>query len=265
MELIKKLREKTNAGISDCKKALDEAGGDFDKAVEILRKKGIAKASKRSEREAAQGIIKVVTNDEKNEGYIVEVNAETDFVVRNEKFQDLTDRIMDAITDKKPTSLEELLEVDIEDGNVKENVDSLSGIIGEKLQIKRFDILTSGGTVADYSHMGGCIGVLVAIDQINKLELAEDIAMQVAAANPKYIYPEQVPVEELEKEKEIYREQLKQEGKPDEMIEKILNGKIAKYYEDVCLVKQEFIKDDKKKVEDILGPVKVESFIRYSL
>lgn len=265
MELIKKLREKTNAGISDCKKALDEANNDFDKAVEILRKKGIAKASKRSEREAAQGIIKVLTNDEKTEGYIMELNAETDFVVRNEKFQDLADMVMDAIVEKKPTSMEELLDLEIEDGTVKDNIDHLSGLIGEKIKVKKFDILTSGGTVADYSHMGGRIGVLVSLNQLNKADLANDIAMQVAAANPKYISPEEVPAEELEKEKEIYREQLKREGKPDNIIEKIMEGKIAKYYEEVCLIKQEFIKDDKKKVQDILGPVKVDTFIRYSL
>jgi elongation factor Ts len=148
---------------------------------------------------------------------------------------------------------------------IKDNLDSLSGIIGEKLDIKKYEIFSSAGTVAVYSHMGGRIGVLVALDKEGQSDIAYDVAMQIAAANPKYIYPEDVLEAELNKEKEIYREQLLKEGKPENMIDKIMQGKIAKFYEEVCLVKQEYIKDDKKKVQDILGGVKVEKFIRYSL
>lgn len=265
MELIKQLREKTGAGMADCKNVLDEAGGDMEKAIELLRKKGIAKAAKRGDREAKEGIVKVGVNDDATEGYILEINAETDFVARNEKFQNLAEEIFVLIKKDKPTNFDELMNLTLSGGiSVKDSVDSLSGVIGEKMGVKRFDVL-SGATVGAYSHLGGMIGVLVALDKSGQKDLAVDVAMQVAAANPKYIKPEDVAAEELNKEKEIYREQLAKEGKPENMIEKILEGKIAKYYEEVCLNKQEYIKDDKKKVQDILGDVKVEKFVRYSL
>jgi len=264
MEKIKILREKTGVGIVDCKLALEEADGNMEKAIEILRKKGIAKAAKRSDRDAQEGVIKLAVIDDKK-GLMVEINAETDFVVRNEKFQQFTNKLINLIKEKQPKDLEELMILDLENASVKETLDNLSGVIGEKLDIKRYDMLVSNGTVESYLHTGGKVGVLVSLDKTGKNELAHEIAMQIAAANPKYITPEQVPAEEVTKEKEIYREQLKKEGKPENIIEKIINGKINKYYEEVCLVKQEFIKDETKRVSDILGEVKVESFIRYSL
>lgn len=265
MENIKKLREITGAGMVDCKKALDEAGGDIDKAIEILRKKGIAKAAKRGDRDTCEGTVKMATNSDHTEGYIMELNAETDFVSRNEKFQNLADQILKVIQEKKPANLDELNALPLENGTVLETIETLSGTIGEKMGIKGFEIIKTAGTVASYSHLDGRIGVLVALDQPGKEELAYDLAMQIAAANPKYLVPEEVPTEETDKEKEIYREQLKKEGKPENIVEKILIGKINKYYEDVCLVKQEYIKDDKKKIEDILDGVKIEKFVRFSL
>lgn len=265
LEIIKQLREATGAGMVDCKAALTEAGDDLAKAVEVLRKKGIAKAAKRSGREAGEGIVKLDVNEAGNEGYIVEINAETDFVARNEKFLKLADDILALIKEKKPKTQEGLDNLPLSGGTVKEALDHLSGTVGEKMGIKRFSILASKGTVAAYSHMGGRIGVLAAVDQPGKKELAYDIAMQIAAVNPKYIAPADVDSAEIDKEKEIYRAQLLKEGKPENMIEKIMIGKINKYYEDVCLVKQEYIKDDKKKIESILGDVKVEKFIRFSL
>lgn len=265
MENIKQLREKTGAGMVECKKALEEAGGDIEKAVEILRKKGIAKAAKRGDRETNEGIVLVAVNDANNEGYIVEVNAETDFVARNDKFQDLSVRILNTVKSKRISGREELMAAEMDGKTVKDEVDALGGVIGEKLDVKNCDTLTSEGTVVAYSHMGGKIGVLVALDKPGQEELGRDIAMQIAAANPKYISSDQVPQEDVNKEKEIYAEQLKKEGKPENMIEKILEGKINKYYEEVCLVNQEFIKDDGKKVKDILGDVKVAKFIVYSL
>jgi len=265
MENIKILRDKTGAGMIDCKKALDESGGDIDRAVEILRKKGIAKAAKRSDRQAGEGVIKVALSGDAKTGYIVEINAETDFVVKSEKFQEFAEKVMKIIREKQPKDLAELMVLNIDGNSVKDNLDSLSGIIGEKLDIKRYDLLTSTGTVAVYSHMGGRIGVLVSLDKEGQSDIAYDVAMQIAAANPKYISPENVASAELEKEKEIYRESLIKEGKPENMIDKIMQGKLAKFYEEVCLVKQEYIKDDSKKVEDFLGDVKVEKFIRYSL
>lgn len=264
-KLISELREKTGAGIVDCKKALEESGGDIEKAAEILRKKGIAKAAKRSDREASEGVIKVSVNDEGNEGYIIEVNAETDFVARNEKFQNFADQVLTIVKSKKIASRDELLGAQMDGGTVKENLDNLISVIGEKLDIKGADIVSSSGTVVAYSHMGGRIGVLVALNQPGKSELGTDIAMQIASMHPKYITRDEVPAEEILKEKEIYREQLKKEGKPENMIDKILEGKINKYFEIVSLVDQEFIKDDKKKVKNILGEVKVEKFIAYNL
>lgn len=265
MEKIKELREKTGVGIVDCKKALAQAGDDIEKAIEILRKQGIAKAAKRNDRQAAEGIIKVATNETNTEGYIVEVNAETDFVVRNEKFQEFANKILAIIKKLKPKNKEALLALTLEGNKVGEALDNLSGTIGEKLDIKRSDLLTSSGTVAAYSHMNGKIGVLVSLDKPEQRELAKEIAMQVAAANPTYIKPEDVPAEETAKEKEIYREQLLKEGKPENIIDKILIGKIKKYFKEVCLLEQEYIKEEKKQVKDILGDIKVGKFIRYSL
>jgi elongation factor Ts len=264
MELIKQLREMTGAGMTDCQKALVEAGNDINKAVEILRKKGISKAAKRLDRDTNEGVVKVAVNEAKNEAYIVEVNSETDFVARNEKFQTLADQILELIKTKKPATVEELSSLPMAEGTVQENLDNLSGTIGEKLAIKRLEIV-SGATVAAYSHLGGKIGVLVALDQAGQEVVAGDVAMQIAAANPKYILSSEVNAEELEKEKEIYKEQLIKEGKPAEMVDKIVEGKMGKYYSEVCLTEQEYIKDDKKKVKDILGGAKVLKFARYSL
>lgn len=265
MEKLKILRDKTGAGIADCKAALDEAGGDIDKAVEILRKKGIAKAAKRSEREAREGAVKVAISQDAKTGYIMEINAETDFVTRGEKFQEFAQRVMALVMEKQPRDLVELMSLSYDGGTVKDSLGSLSGVMGEKLDIKRYDILVSSGTVAAYSHAGEKIGALVALDKEGQSDIAYDIAMQIAAANPKYVRPEDVAPAELKKEKEIYREQLLKQGKSETMIEKIMPGKLAKYYEEVCLLKQEFIKDDGKKVEDILEGAKVEKFIRYNL
>jgi len=264
MEQLKNLRERTGAGMVECKKALEEAAGDLEKAIEILRKKGIAKAAKRGDREAKEGIVIVGVNDNNTEGYILEVNSETDFVSRNEKFQSLANQIFAVVKTTKPADLDSLMSSPMEGGSVKENLDNLSGTIGEKLEIKQLAVLT-GATVAAYSHIGGRVGVLVALNQADKKELANDIAMQVAAASPRYLTPAEVPAEELDKEKAIYREQLLKEGKPENMLDKIAEGKINKFYSEVCLIKQEFIKDEKQTIENILGGVQIDKFIRYSL
>lgn len=249
----------------DCKKALDEAGGDMEKAIDILRKKGIAKAAKRSDREASEGIVKVWHNEAGTEGVIMEANAETDFVVLSDRFQLFVDHAFATLKTNKPATMDEFMALELDGATVKDNLETLSGVIGEKLDIKRFDIVSTTGTVFTYSHMAGRIGVLVELDQPGQAELAKDIAMQVAAANPKYLSPENVPAAEVETEKSVYRELLEKEGKPADMIEKIMVGKVNKYYEDVCLIKQEYIKDDKKKVSDVLGNVKVVKFVRFSL
>ncbi|MDD5043449.1 MAG: translation elongation factor Ts [Patescibacteria group bacterium] len=264
---IVKLRELTGAGILDCKKALEESGGDVDKAQEILRKKGIAKAAKRAEREAKEGIVKVGTNGDKTTGYMVEFNSETDFVARNEKFLGFTEEVFNLFKNKEPQDLDSLFNLPLADGNtVKDSLGSLSGVIGEKLDIKRC-ALVSGGTVAAYSHLGGRIGVLVALDKSGEDELAYDVAMHIAASNPKYLSPENVPAEEVAKEKEIYREQLKNEGKPENIIDKILAGKMEKYYGEICLLNQVFIKNEDLTVGQLLDGrgVKIKDFFRFSL
>ncbi|OIO06809.1 elongation factor Ts [Candidatus Falkowbacteria bacterium CG_4_9_14_3_um_filter_36_9] len=266
MDNIKRLRDLSGAGMADCRNALIKADNDIDKAISILRKEGIDKAAKRDDREAGEGIILVNVNNEAKEGYIVEINAETDFVVRSEKFQEFSKKILNIAEARKTDSLEVLLSAPMEDGNsVADNLKNLSAVIGEKLGIKRYAVLASAGTIGAYAHGGGKIGVLAALDKNGENELAHNIAMHIAAANPKYIIPDDVPAEEIAKEEDIYRQQLKKEGKPDNIIKKILVGGINKYYGEVCLVKQEYVKDDKKKVEDVLGGVKVEKFIRYSL
>lgn len=264
MEKIKELRERTGAGMVDCKKALDEVGGDLEKAIEVLRKKGIAKAAKRSEREAGEGIIKVETNSDKTEAYLVELNSETDFVARNEKFQELIEKIMGVVKTNKPNNAEELAKMELDGVTVEDQINTLSGVIGEKIALGRVAIVT-GQTVSAYSHLGGKIGVLVALDQSGKEDLAGDVAMHIAAANPRYLEESEVPTEELDKEKDIYREQLLKEGKPENMIDNIMQGKVKKYYSEVCLVDQEYIKDDKKKIRDILEGANIIKFVRYSL
>jgi elongation factor Ts len=264
MEFIKQLREMTGAGMVDCKKALDETKNDLKKAVEILRKKGIAKASKRLSREANEGLVKIAVNDDKTEAYILELNSETDFVARNDKFISLANDLLSLIINKKPKDLEELLGLDFQDFKVHEVLANLSGTIGENLSIKRFAIV-SGASVAAYSHLGGHLGVIVALDQSDKESLASELALQVAASNPKYLLSSDVDQKEVSKEKEIYKEQLLKAGKPENIIEKIISGKMAKYYSEICLVEQEYIKDEDKKVKDILGDINILKFIRYSL
>jgi elongation factor Ts len=264
MELIKQLRERTGAGMVDCKKALDEAGQDINKAIELLRKRGISKAAKRAANAAEEGVIKVAASADNTEGYILEMNSETDFVSRNEKFQSFADSILELIKKNKPADLAALLALSYDGGTVQEALDNLSGTIGEKMIIKRFEIV-SGAAVAAYSHLGGRIGVLVALDKAGAEALAADVAMQVAAANPKYLVPAEVDPAEMESEKEIYKAQLLKEGKPENMVDKIVAGKMGKYYSEVCLTEQEYIKDDKKKVKDILGGVNIIKFVRYAL
>ncbi len=264
MELIKKLRSLTGAGMVDCQKALKESDGDLEKAVDFLRKKGIAKAAKRTDRDTSEGIVSLSLNDDKTEGYILELNSETDFVARNEKFQALADKILAIIKDNKPANLEELMALSAGDLSVADTVSNLSGTIGEKMEIKRFEIL-SDKTVAGYSHLGGRIGVLLSLDTPGKEDLATDLAMHVAAANPKYLKSEDVDASEIEREKSVYKEQLIKEGKPEAMIEKIIEGKMSKYYSEVCLLEQEYIKDDKKKVKDILEGANITVFTRFSL
>jgi elongation factor Ts len=265
MDNIKLLREKSGAGMVDCKKALDEAGGDIEKAIEILRKKGISKAAKRSDREANEGIVKAMVGGDAKKGFMVEVNSETDFVSRNDSFRAFAEEVLLTIGEKEPAGMAELMALSLADGrSVEDNMQNMSGVIGEKISIKRFTVL-HGETVAAYVHPGDRIGVLVSLSVAGRDDLAKDLAMHIAAANPPYVSPEEVPEEIVAKEKEIYAEHLRKEGKTEEIIEKIMAGKIAKFHEEVCLLKQDYIKDDKKKVEEVLGGAKINAFARFML
>jgi len=269
IQLIKNLRDKTGAGMVDCQRALEESQGDMDKAVEILRKKGIAKAAKRAERVAKEGVIKIIFDEAENKGYIVEINAETDFVVKSERFQKFVADIVEVIKNFHPVNHEALMAAKLSDGQtIAETLDGLVAVVGEKMEVRRYEALGSAGTVAVYSHPGERVGVLLAIDKPGMKDLTYDLAMQVAAMNPKYVASADVLPEEIEKEKEIYCEQLKNEGKPEAVRDKIIEGKLGKFYSDVCLVNQPFIKDEEKTVEQLLkdsGDVKVEKFYRFSL
>jgi elongation factor Ts len=255
MEDLKKLRDLTGAGIVDCKKALDEAGGDLDKAVDILRKKGGAKAAKKADRATNEGLIDVATGGSKKVS-IVKISCETDFVARTDDFLNFVKEVAQA---GLTGSSEEFF---------NDKKDEMVLKVGENLTFASGEVL-EGEYVSTYKHSNNKVATAVAFNKEVEGSLGTDIAMQAAAMSPSYLLPEEVSIEEMEREKDIYREQLKTEGKPEEMIEKILIGKMNKYYEEVCLIKQSSIKEDKKSVEQVLKEVdpelKIVKFIRYSL
>ncbi|MRJ02649.1 MAG: translation elongation factor Ts [Epsilonproteobacteria bacterium] len=278
---VKELRERTGAGMMDCKKALQEANGDMEKAIEILRKKGIAKAAKKADRVASEGTIAVEIDADGKCASIVEVNSETDFVAKNENFQGLVERIKGQIAAKQVESVEELYRSEIDGVLFEEYMKAQIAKIGENIVVRRLDrICVDGpGIVSGYLHMGGKIGVIVAAacdreetcDSIK--DLLKDIAMHIAAMNPRYLDESSIPQEVIEKEKEIARAQLEKEGKPANIIEKIIPGKIKKFVEENTLLGQKFVKDDKKSVQQVLqeaakaagGEVKIIGFVRYEL
>lgn len=257
---VKELREKTGAGMMDCKKALTEAEGDFEKAVEILRKKGAAVAAKRAERSANEGtIITRLFNDNKS-ALILEVNCETDFVANSDDFVNFANMVADAIIALKPASVEEVTALTFNGKNIAEELNAVIGKIGEKIEVKRFKIENAdNGIVVDYLHHGAKLGVLVRVDNVDSAKAAEltpvvkDIAMQVAAMKPLFTYREEVSKDLLDKEIEIYKEIARKEGKPEQVLEKIATGKLAKYFEENCLVEQFFVKDNTKRVGDLIA------------
>ena len=250
---VAKLRSMTGAGMMDCKKALDEAEGDLEKAGEILRKKGIIKAAKRTDKVAAEGTTQIKTDG--NTAVILEVNSETDFVAQNEDFRKLVSDFADALLASKPQTVEQAMAEKIGDETLQDRLNNLTAKIGEKISLRRFAVVEkdSADVFGAYSHLGGKISVLILLKNSEHAGLAIDIAMHAAASNPKYVSRDQVPAELVEKEKEIYTEQLKQQGKPEAAIEKILTGKLDKFYSEICLLEQPFIKDEEKTVQKLLG------------
>jgi elongation factor Ts len=270
-ELVKRLRDKTGAGMADCKKALEEANGDEQKAIEVLRKKGAASAAKRSDRVAKEGVVVASVSEDQKRGVLAEVNSETDFVARNESFMQFAQEVADAALAANPNSHEEFLLSRLSNGaTISEEVGAQTGRLGEKLEARRFEMLSEpAGFVTSYIHPGSKLGVMVAIAGSSKASaLGRDIAMQIAAMNPIAVDRSQISTEQLEKELDIYRTQARNEGKKEEFIDRIAKGKLEKYYQDFCLVEQSFIKDAAKTVGDLLkeaGGLKVTGFVRMQL
>ena len=264
--LVKELREKTGAGMMDCKKVLTETDGDLEKAAELLREKGITKAAKKSGRVAAEGMVEAYISEDEKVGAIVEVNSETDFVAKNEEFRTFVMDVAKQIVKNNPESVEALLAEPamFEEGKtVNEALIGKIATIGENISIRRFARFeTTDGLIEKYIHGDGKIAVLVNMTYGNK-ELAKDVCMQIAAARPEFIDRDQVPAERVEKEKEILKIQTMNEGKPEAIAEKIVLGRINKFYQEICLVDQEFVKDPSKKVSDILKDSKVLEFARF--
>ena len=264
--LVKELREKTGAGMMDCKKVLTETDGDLEKAAELLREKGITKAAKKSGRVAAEGMVEAYISEDEKVGAIVEVNSETEFVAKNEEFRTFVMDVAKQIVKNNPESVEALLAEPamFEEGKtVNEALIEKIATIGENISIRRFARFeTTDGLIEKYIHGDGKIAVLVNMTSGTK-ELAKDVCMQIAAARPEFIDRDQVPAERVEKEKEILKIQTMNEGKPEAIAEKIVLGRINKFYQEICLVDQEFVKDPSKKVSDILKDSKVLEFARF--
>ena len=251
---VKDLREKTGAGMMDCKKVLTEADGDMEKAIELLRERGIAKAAKKSDRVAAEGLVEAYISEDGKVGAVVEVNAETDFVASNAEFKAFVADVAKQVALNNPADVEALLaekSISEADKTVQEVLTNKIATIGENMSNRRFERFETNGTVAKYIHGDGKIAVLVDMNNASE-ELAKDICMQIAAAKPEYLNRESVPAERVEKEMEILKVQAMNEGKPAEIAEKMVQGRIGKFYGEICLVDQEFVKDPDKKVSQLL-------------
>ena len=265
--IVKELRERTGAGMMDCKKALVATEGDMEKAIDFLREKGLSQAAKKAGRVAAEGAVVAYVTEDGKTGAIVEVNCETDFVGKNENFQALAKSIAELIVKTNPADVDALLASEMDGKTVKDVVTEAIAKIGENISVRRFVRYESAeGKVYSYIHGGGKIGVLVDMKG-GDAELGKDIAMQVAAANPQFLNRNEVPDSELEHEKDILTEQARNEGKPENIIAKMVMGRINKYYKEVCLVDQEFIRDGDLTISKLLKSknADVASFARFQL
>lgn len=260
---VKELRERTGVGMMDCKKALVEAGGDIDSAAELLRKAGQAKADKKASRIAAEGRIVVKASDGRHA--ILEINAETDFVANDDNFLAFADRVAAAIVSEKPADVESLMTLSAEGKSLEEARTELVAKIGENISVRRFELIESSDRVASYVHMNR-IGVLVEIAGGDD-DLARDIAMQIAATSPQFVSVDDVPADEREREREILSAQAEQEGKPPEIVAKMVEGRLRKHFDDVTLLGQPFVKDPDTKVRDLLkkSGASVSRFVRFAV
>ncbi len=267
--MVKELRERTGAGMLDCKKALTETNGDIEKAIDYLREKGMAKAAKKAGRTAAQGLIFDGVSADQKTAVILEFNSETDFVAKNDEFKSFGAKLVEIVLEKGLSTIEELKAAELNGATVEEAITALIAKIGENMNLRRLERVTTENFVTTYNHLGGKLGVIVelkgeATDEA--VAKAKDIAMHVAAMDPKYLNDTQVTTDDLDKEKEIARKQLEEEGKPAQIIEKILDGKMRKFYEENCLVNQIFVKaENKETVAQYAGANEVLSFYRYKV
>ena len=278
---VQRLREMTGVGMMDCKKALTESDGDFDKAIEFLREKGLAAAQKKAGRIAAEGVVYAKVCSKCGDAVIVEVNSETDFVAKNEKFQAFVATVADVVLKTKPADVEALLEKPYDDKQtVAAALQELILVIGENQKVRRFETIAGGEDILNvaYVHMGGKIGVLVSLkvdpavkEKAEVAELAHDLAMQICAMNPAYLSRDVVPAEVLDKEREIARAKALEEGKPEKVIDRIVEGSLVKYYQEVCLLDQAYVKESKMSVAQHIagvakavgGSVEVAKFVRF--
>lgn len=263
---VAELRAKTGAGMMDCKKALSETNGDISAAIDYLREKGIAKAAKKESRIAAEGLANVYING--NKAVILEVNSETDFVSKNEEFTSMLDTIGNTILNSNAKTVEEALELPCEEGTIKDLIIAKTAKIGEKLSLRRIEVVTKtdSETFGSYLHMGGKIAVLTVLTGANE-EVAKDVAMQAAAMKPEFVREDEIPTDRVEKERAIFKEQAMNEGKPAEIAEKMVEGRIKKFFKEICLVHQAFIKDGDIDVATYVknNGGKVEKMIRFEV
>ncbi|MEG0259357.1 MAG: translation elongation factor Ts [Lysinibacillus sp.] len=267
-QLVKELREKTGAGMMDCKKALVQTEGDIDAAIDFLREKGLSSAAKKSDRIAAEGTTYILAKG--NEAILLEVNAETDFVAKNDKFVVLVESLAEQLLAAKPESAEAALElVNAEGVKIADQISTAVATIGEKISLRRFEIKTKTDADAfgSYLHMGGRIGVLVALEGSTDEAAAKDIAMHIAAINPAYVSRDEVSADEVERERKVLTEQALNEGKPENIVAKMVEGRLGKYFEDVCLLDQSFVKNSDQKVRDFVKSTggNVTGFVRYAV
>ena len=263
---VAELRAKTGAGMMDCKKALSETNGDINAAIDYLREKGIAKAAKKESRIAAEGLANVYING--NKAVILEINSETDFVSKNEEFTSMLDTIGNTILNSSAKTVEEALELPCEEGTIKDLIIAKTAKIGEKLSLRRIEVVTKtdSETFGSYLHMGGKIAVLTVLEGAN-VEVAKDVAMQAAAMKPEYVTEDEIPEDRIERERNIFKEQAINEGKPAEIAEKMVEGRIKKFFKEICLVHQAFIKDGDIDVATYVknNGGKVEKMIRFEV
>lgn len=267
--MVKELREKTGAGMMDCKKALQEVNGDMDQAIDYLREKGISKAAKKADRIAAEGSAHTLTDG--NRAVLIEVNCETDFVTKNDQFKSLLSEIAKHLLSQNPANVEEALQQPLHgEGETLETfINNNIAKIGEKLSLRRFVIAekTDNDVFGAYTHMGGNIGVLTVLEGTTDEAFAKDIAMHIAAVNPRFVSRDAVDAETVEKEREVLKQQALNEGKPEKIVEKMVEGRLGKFFEEICLLEQSFVKDPDQKVKALVSNkgASITEFARYEV